>query len=54
MDTFPELVKLTEEIGFLLERFDFTVHNDESNVEHVEQAKRALADLEGAIGDLIP
>lgn len=54
MDTFPKLERLIEEIGFELESFDFDVHNDEGNREHVQVAKRALDALQGAVADLVP
>lgn len=53
-DSFPELIKACEEIGFLLEQFDFDKHNDEGNRRVVAAAQSALVDLEGCIGDLVP
>lgn len=54
MDTFPELERLIERIGYELENFDFAVHNDEGNPDRVKAAKSALIDLEGAVSDLVP
>jgi hypothetical protein len=54
MDTFPELDRLIEQIGYLLENFDYDVHNDEGNRDAVDRATAALEDLEGAVSDLVP
>ena len=54
MDTFPELKKAIEEIGFLLEQFDYDAHNDERNRHTIAAAQYALADLESCVSDLVP
>lgn len=54
MNAIEKMERHIEELRALLEEFDLDVHNDEDNEGTLNDAKHALDDLDGCVGDLIP
>jgi hypothetical protein len=54
MDMIDKMLEHIEELRELLQDFDFTVHNDVSNHDHIQQATAALDALDGHVNDLVP
>ena len=54
MDPIEAMLTHIESLRELIQDFDFEIHNDEANEDHIQQATAALDALDGHVNDLVP